>query len=77
MKIIMKQLINLHDNLNYKDTLILLTFYIHEIKVITIQTYFIFSHNKLNSLKVAQVKDEMDDDKDDGCDVVLYGRCFV
>ena len=67
----MKQLINLHDNLNYIDTLIILTFYIHKIKVITIQTYFIFSHNKLKSLKVAQVKDEMDDDKDDGCDVVL------
>ena len=27
--------------------------------------------NKLKSLKVAQVKDEMDDDEDDGCDVVL------
>ena len=26
--------------------------------------------NKLKSLKVAQVKDEMDDDEDDGCDVV-------
>ena len=25
--------------------------------------------NKLKSLKVAQVKDEMDDDEDDGCDV--------
>ena len=25
--------------------------------------------NKLKSLKVAQLKDEMDDDKDDGCDV--------
>ena len=27
--------------------------------------------NKLKSLKVAQVKDEMDDDEDDGCDVVM------
>ena len=27
--------------------------------------------NKLKSLKVAQVKDEIDDDEDDGCDVVL------
>ena len=26
--------------------------------------------NKLKSLKVAQVKDEMDDDEDDGCDGV-------
>ena len=26
--------------------------------------------NKLKSLKVAQVKDEMDVDEDDGCDVV-------
>ena len=26
--------------------------------------------NKLKSLKVAQVKDEMDDDEEDGCDVV-------
>ena len=26
--------------------------------------------NKLKSLKVAQVKDEMDDDEDDGCDSV-------
>ena len=68
MKIIMKQLINLHDNLNYIDTLIILTFYIHKIKVITIQTYFIFSYNKLKSLKVTQVKDEMDDDGADGCD---------
>ena len=25
--------------------------------------------NKLKSLKVAQLKDEMDDDEDDGCDV--------
>jgi len=25
--------------------------------------------NKLKSLKVTQVKDEMDDDEDDGCDV--------
>ena len=27
-------------------------------------------YNKLKSLKVAQVKDEMDDDEDDGCDSV-------
>ena len=26
--------------------------------------------NKLKSLKVAQVKDEMDDDEEDGCDFV-------
>ena len=26
--------------------------------------------NKLKSLKVAQVKDEMDGDEDDGCDIV-------
>ena len=30
-----------------------------------------FFYNKLKSLKVAQVKDEMDDDEDDGCDVVM------
>ena len=29
-----------------------------------------FLSNKLKSLKVAQVKDEMDVDEDDGCDVV-------
>ena len=28
--------------------------------------------NKLKSLKVAQVKDEMDGDEDDGCDSVCY-----
>ena len=28
------------------------------------------SQNKLKSLKVAQVKDEMDDDEDDSCDGV-------
>ena len=28
------------------------------------------SLNKLKSLKVAQVKDEMDDDEDDGCEGV-------
>ena len=27
--------------------------------------------NKLKSLKVAQVKDEIDGDEDDGCDVVF------
>ena len=30
-----------------------------------------FNYNKLKSLKVAQVKDEMDVDEDDGCDAVL------
>ena len=29
-------------------------------------------NNKLKSLKVAQVKDVMDDDEDDGCDGVYY-----
>ena len=29
-----------------------------------------FQKNKLKSLKVAQVKDEMDGDEDDGCDFV-------
>ena len=28
--------------------------------------------NKLKSSKVAQAKDEMDDDEDDGCDVVWW-----
>ena len=31
---------------------------------------YLKTQNKLKSLKVAQVKDEMDDDKDDGCDGV-------
>ena len=33
-------------------------------------TLFDLTSNKLKSLKVAQVKDEMDDDEDDGCDSV-------
>ena len=32
--------------------------------------YTIIIKNKLKSLKVAQVKDEMDDDEDDGCEGV-------
>ena len=32
-----------------------------------------FQKNKLKSLKVAQVKDEMDGDEDDGC----HGVCDV
>ena len=32
----------------------------------------IATENKLKSLKVAQVKDEMDDDEDDGCDGLLW-----
>ena len=35
------------------------------------------NHNKLKSLKVAQVKDEMDGDEDDGCDVVFDDVCDV
>ena len=31
---------------------------------------FVLSENKLKSLKVAQVKDVMDDDEDDGCNGV-------
>ena len=34
-----------------------------------------FKNNKLKSLKVAQVKDEMDDDEDDGCDGVCDVVC--
>ena len=30
----------------------------------------LIQNNKLKSLKVTQVKDEMDDDEDDGCDSV-------
>ena len=33
--------------------------------------FLIKKQNKLKSLKVAQVKDEMDGDDDDGIDVVL------
>ena len=33
-----------------------------------VQYYYKVSQNKLKSLKVAQVKDEMDEDEDDGCD---------
>ena len=32
--------------------------------------------NKLKSLKVAQVKDEMDDDEDDGCDGLFDVVCL-
>ena len=35
------------------------------------------TYNKLKSLKVAQVKDVMDDDEDDGCDGVCDGVCDV
>ena len=34
-----------------------------------------FQKNKLKSLKVAQVKDEMDGDEDDGCDGVCDVVC--
>ena len=33
--------------------------------------------NKLKSLKVAQVKDEMDDDEDDGYDIVSIALCTL
>ena len=43
---------------------------IHDLESSYISIHCFVLLNKLKSLKVAQVKDEMDDDEDDGCDGV-------
>ena len=48
-----------------------------EIMVCTKDWIVITILNKLKSLKVAQIKDVMDDDEDDGCDGVCDGVCDV
>ena len=39
-------------------------------KKLNLTVYFVDTINKLKSLKVAQVKDEMEDEEDDGCEGV-------